>query len=72
MISFIGLNDVLLRSSDNGSDRKEKGTEEQAFALMGDRSLESPRELGKAEDHCASDAKEEDQVDDEEDSADCD
>jgi hypothetical protein len=70
MVCVIGLNDVFLRSSDDGCDRKEKGTKEETFALVGDGSLESTREFGKAEDHCASDSKEEDQVYDEEDCAD--
>jgi hypothetical protein len=69
VVGFVCLDDVFLRSCDDGSDREEKRTKEQSLAFVRDGCLERTRELCESENHCSCNTNEEDQVEDVEDSA---
>ena len=72
MIHLVRLNNVLLRSSNDGGDRQEERTQEETLAFMGYRCFESPRVFDKPEEHGEGDDCEEKEIEDIENSADSD
>lgn len=67
MLRFVRLDDVFLRSGDDGRDGEEERPEKQAFAFVHNRRLEATGELDEPKDHGRSYSKEKEEIDNEED-----
>jgi len=72
VVCLVCLNNILLCTCNDGGYGEEERSKEETFTLVSDRSLEGTGELGEPKNHCAGDTEKEDQVEDEEDCANCD